>query len=187
MRAGYQVNAHFGVEVFLAPYLQLRRDSLRTLEVNVSRTGTSASTPSYAESTGISGDPGGFSAHVRFFDRTPLVLRVWVGAVWAGAGTSAGGVFQNGPRTLTNDYAHRSDNTLFWSPLAGLEVRFGYRFSRLLSADIGIACMIVDVPRTLPETGGAVADPTVTLPEGPAFRGGAAWWFPVTGAIRFDL
>jgi len=101
---------------------------------------------------------GGFSAKLVFFDRTPLTLRLWGGF---GSGSVAG--------------------TGFWSAVAGPEVRLGYRISKTLVLDAGVALLVFGVPQT----------PGYILAEDGSVRhitaGGLGIAVPVTGGLRADL
>lgn len=124
---------------------------------------------------------------MRFVERTPLVLRLWAGAARGYAFTSAGGRFPDAPPDTTGHYDHVNQSVPFWAPVFGPEVRFGYRFSRALAMDVGVGALVMTVPRTDAETGSAAQDQEDLLPPGPAFDGGAAWFFPVTLGLRWDL
>lgn len=101
---------------------------------------------------------GGFSGKLEFFDRTPLTLRLWAGfGSVAVAGTGA------------------------WTAVAAPEVRFGYRVSKTIVVDVGVAVFAFSVPQT---AGYVLAEDG--LPRH-ITNGGFGLAVPVTGGLRADL
>jgi hypothetical protein len=185
VRGGYMFGNRFGLELFLVPFMYLNHEATRTVTVRIDT--ATATAPGYVDAADVGATFGGVSAHVQFFERTPLILRLWAGAVRGSAYARSGGRFPDAPPDSTGHYDHGNLSQSFWSPVFGPEVRFGYRFSRGVSMDAGIAALVMTLPSTIAETGTAIQDQRVQLPPGPAFKGGAAWFFPVTLAVRFDL
>jgi hypothetical protein len=178
-RLGLLLAQHVGVELFVIGG-NVPREAQRTLTVSVNGVPTTSST--YKESADVGLFAGGVSAHYRFFDRTPLTLRLWAGALRGTAWTAASGQFAGAP-----DYGHGGNSVVFYSPVFGPEVRFGYRVSRAIMADVGVAALLLFVPGTRPDTGPAVADNRVALPPGPYFAGGRGVFFPITVGLRVDF
>jgi hypothetical protein len=191
VRGGYTFAERFGIELFLVPYLFLPRASQGPVTTTVpwanNNAGAQIHATDFTSRANVGATYGGVSLSVRFFERTPLLLRLWAGAASGYIQTLAGGRFPDAPPNTTGHYDHASFSQGYWSPVFGPEVRIGYRFSRGFVADAGMAALLLQLPSSSPETGSAVQDQTVLLPPGPAFKGGTAWFFPVTVSVRWDL
>ena len=96
---------------------------------------------------------------------------------------SALGQFPDAP----SDYSHNSLAQGYWTAVLGPEVRIGYRLSRGVLMDVGVAALYMDVPQTVPDSAHAREDQRVVLPPGPAFNGGATVFFPVTLGLHYDF
>ena len=103
-----------------------------------------------SDTTSLSAPLAALSASYRFFDKTPLTLRVWAGAMRARIKHDLAGTFA-GPVGYESDAGVREvaevnqrvavfePATNVWVPLVGPEVRFGYRWGKHLMVDLGVA------------------------------------------------
>jgi hypothetical protein len=187
VRVGLRFGAVFSVELFVIPQLQMIRTSTERITVNVGSTGTMATAPAYQESALITGTSSGLSAAVRFFDRTPLTLRAWLGYIAYTESVTAGGQFPNAPAGSTGRYDSAGGSVTSDSLVFGLEARIGYRLTRVVSADIGVGVLLMSLASMAPTPRLASQDITVELPPGPQFSGGLAFCFPLSLGLRFDL
>ena len=181
IRGGYLFRGRFALELFLVPYTALNHESRRTITV-VNDSGPVTST-NYTERADQSATIGGFLAAVRFFETFPLLIRFWAGAAHGAVYTSASGQFPGAP----SDYAHDSLSQAYWTAVFGPEVRVGYRLSKGVAMDLGVAALYMDVPQTIPDSARAIQDQRVALPEGPAFNGGGTFFYPVTLGLHYDF
>lgn len=170
-RGGYQLTSGLGLEVFLG-YLAMSESMTRAIVATGETRGTqqlSFSSADARDSTNVSGPLGALSASYAFFERTPLRFRLWAGVMRARVkhglkGTFAGEV----PYAVAGmdksllveqgvDVAEPARNV--WVPLVGPEVRFGYRVSRRLVIDVGVAGFLFFGPSES-RRGGNIADST---------------------------
>jgi len=100
---------------------------------------------------------GGGSVKLQLFDRWPLTFRFMAGLA------------------LGTEYYGR-----FWSPIAGPEVRFGYRASRTVIVDVGAGALFFYTPRT-----GEVG--TIDGGQGFLIDSGIGATFPITLGLHADL
>jgi hypothetical protein len=150
VRGGYLLSPHLGVEIFFVSSMNDGRQS--------------TSGQAIAMSTSV----GGASASLRYFDRWPLTLRLAAGAV-VGSATPVAAVEQEGAQA-----------TPFWAPVAGPEVRFGWRITRAVMVDGGIGAWVFMAPKIAPVQN----PPLSTLP---GVGGGAGVLFPATIAVHADF
>lgn len=191
VRGGYMLDDRFAVEAFLVPYNIVTRTARPPVAVRMPDYGTpspytyvDATASRYDQTANFGATYAGFSGSVRFLPKTPITLRLAAGVAKGYVFTASGGRFPTSP---SGHYNHDDVTEQFWSWIAGPEIRAGYRFNRGFSIDAGIAALALSLPRTVAETGGAREDSLVILPAGPAFKGGVAWFFPVTAGVRWDL
>ena len=159
-RGGYQLTPGLGLELLLGA-LDLKETTARPI-VGSSETGDWTSTD-YEDSTQILGPLAAASVSYRFFETTPLTFRVWAGATRVTANFTNGGrfsgnaVYQPAPpaspeATPSTQYASiPEEKQRLWIPFVGPEARLGYRFSKHVSVDLGVALLIMfapDAPRT---------------------------------------
>jgi hypothetical protein len=163
-RGGYQLSRGLGIELFLG-YLQLNESMTR--RVAASADGRAVTSNDYADETKLAGPLGALSASYQFFETTPLTFRVGVGVArvtgtFSNKGTFSGEV----PNPCLDPKAPDCDGTVYrfsentsvpeksarvWMPFVAPEARFGYRFSKRLMVDLGVAVFLMfppDAPRT---------------------------------------
>lgn len=184
VRGGYMLDDRFAAEAFFVPYNVVPRTHQSQQTVNIPWVPQDATAPEYEQKAEFGATYAGFSGSVRFLPKTPITLRLMAGVARGYVFTAGGGQFPGSP---SGRYTHPDVTKQFWSWIAGPEIRAGYRFSRGFAVDAGIAAMALSLPSTIAETGTASQDPAVVLPAGPAFKGGVAWFFPVTVGVRWDL
>jgi len=153
-RAGYQLTPGLGVELGLG-YLTLKESMTRRVTASVeSRAFTSAD---YQDETRISGAFASGSASYRFFQRTPLTVRTWVGvarvkSTFANQGTYTGQVANpNDPTdvaTVSQAVSVPEQSPSIWLPFFGPEVRFGVRLGERVTLDAGVGLFLFLAPDT---------------------------------------
>ncbi len=190
-RGGYQFTSGLGLEVFLG-YLNMSESMTRAIVAEGETRGNqrlSFASPAAEDSTGISAPLGALSASYQFFDKTPLLFRLWGGVMRARVKHSLKGTF-SGDVPYTVSGANMTQNvsqpvdvvepaTNVWVPLVGPEVRFGYRISKRFAVDLGVAGFIFLGPGE-PRSGGNIGSsnrrPTilneVQSPEGVTVKPG---------------
>jgi hypothetical protein len=192
-RGGYQFTSGLGVEVFLG-YLNMSETLTRAMLVGGETRGTtklSFSSPAAEDSTSVSAPFGALSASYQFFDKTPLLFRLWGGVMRARVkhglkGTYSGDVPYGADMTQTIsqpvDVVEPAMNV--WVPLVGPEIRFGYRINKRFAVDLGVAGFLFLGPgesRTGGNIGSGDQRPTilneVQSPEGDTVK---------PGVMRFD-
>jgi hypothetical protein len=186
VRGGFYLG-RFAVEGFFTPFSAFQRNTTRRVTVDIPWVPTTATAPEYTDQTYVFTTYAGFAGSVRFLERTPITLRLAAGVARGNVTTRSGGRFPDSPPGTTGHYDHYDVVTEYWSWIAGPELRAGYRFGRGFSIDVGIAAFALHLPSTLAERGGAIQDSDVALPDGPSFKGGISWFFPVTAGVRWDL
>lgn len=184
-RGGYNLTEHLGIELFLVPVMYQVRDSRRSLTVDAG--GTPTTSDAYFERADVGATLGGVSVQYHLFEQTPLTFRLWAGAAVGYVATSAGGQFPDAPPDFARNFNLPSVSQRFWSAVGGPEVRFGYRFSKGVVMDVGLALLVMFLPSTQAQSGPAMQDQRVSLPPGPAFTGGLSWSLPFTCALHFDF
>ncbi len=153
-RGGYQLTSGLGVELFLG-YWQMKESVTRSAEAT---SDVPITAKDYEDGTRFAGAVAALSASYQFFEKTPLVFRVWAGAARVRASYTNDGTFTGITTSRTSpDQAlifqerisipEKSEN--IWLPLIGPEVRFGYRFSKALAVDLGVAGFLLFPPEAL--------------------------------------
>lgn len=154
-RGGYQLTSGLGLELFLG-YLSLSESVTRQKSASGDFPSTATA---FEDTTKLRGPAAALSASYQFFERTPLLFRVWLGAARAKADFSGSGTFRGrattvatGGQTLTYDFAEPVDipeqSPSLWVPFTGPEVRIGYRVSKRFAVDAGVAMFVMFAPTT---------------------------------------
>jgi hypothetical protein len=147
-RAGYEIGPGVGVELFFS-YMRIVEKQIRTIQARADPEIGSMTSEDYRDRTALSLPFAGLSASYRFLEKTPFTLRFWAGLARATATTSNGGNFagsyDDGMQTgSVNGYFSVPETPVkVWAPVVGPEVRFGYRFSKRWSADLGVLALFV--------------------------------------------
>jgi hypothetical protein len=147
-RAGYEIGRGVGVELFFA-YMRIVQKQTRTIQARADPEIGRMTSVDYRDRTALSLPFAGLSASYRFLEKTPLTLRFWAGIARATATTSNGGnfagSFDDGTQTgSVNGYFSIPETPVkVWAPLVGPEFRFGYRFSKRWSVDLGVLALFV--------------------------------------------
>jgi hypothetical protein len=147
-RVGYQITSGLAAEVFLG-YVSMSQSLKRAVLAKGDAT-LAFSSRSASDDTSLRAPLAALSVSYRFFDKTPLLFRIWGGAAHARVKHSLGGTFQgevpyeNGDGdSVTYELAELASvdepATNVWVPLVGPEVRIGYRLSERFAVDIGVA------------------------------------------------
>ncbi len=150
-RAGYQLTSGLAVEAFVG-YLAMSEEMTRAIVADGETRTTGKLSFSSAEahdSTSISGPLAAFSASYQFFDKTPLLVRLWGGVMRARVAHELSGTLWgqvpdpgNDPVDVSQTLTIREPKQNVWMPLVGPEVRFGYRFSKRFVLDLGVAGLL---------------------------------------------
>lgn len=162
-RGGYQISPVLGADLLLG-YLLLSESMTRKIRANVE--GSDFTSNDYEDKTKLAGPIAAVGVTARFLDKTPVTLRVWAGAgrflaSFENSGTFTGTTPNRQPILGTTNYETISvtqrmsvpeKNERIWVPLVAPEARIGYRFSKKLSADVGVALLLMFAPDT-PRTG----------------------------------
>ncbi len=153
-RGGFQVTQGLGVELFLG-YLSASESMTRK---QTARGDFAMASEDYRDTTKISGPLAALSASYQFFEKTPLLFRLWAGAArvkasFTNEGTFSGTAIQNEDPSTAVPFSVKlsvpEHATRLWMPLVGPEVRFGYRFSKSFAIDAGVAMFLLFPPETL--------------------------------------
>jgi hypothetical protein len=181
MRGGYRVTPHVGFELFLIS-ANLSTESDRTLTAP-SPNLSNLTTNHYSESADATFYAGGASVSYQLLEKTPLTFRFMAGAARGFMNLGATGVFGDHVRL-----SHSNVSESYWTPIAGPEVRFGYRFANGVIMDAGVGLLVFHVPHTEPQTGPPTGgDPMAKLPPGPSLDAGVGYCIPLTAALHFEL
>jgi len=177
VRVGYLLAPRLGLEAFALFGMFLPRERIRTVTAG----GTADASSDYDEyaNAGLAGV--GASVAYRFFERTPLTVRLWAGLTSCVETTGGDGFFSDGAH-----HVHTAQRT-YYTPLVGPEIRYGYRFARSVAMDVGLGALFYfarDVT-TSPAPDGEPYS-RLTMPPGPSVSQGLAWAFPLTLAIHLD-
>jgi hypothetical protein len=142
------------------------------------------------DDTSLSAPLAALSVSYQFFEKTPLLFRVWGGAMSARVKHELSGTFRGDVPyvddpdmtfALEQPVSVREPTVNVWVPVFGPEVRFGYRVSPRFAVDLGVAGLMFLGPSKL-RTGGNVGTtsrrPTSLKPE----EDGAVQ----PGVMRFD-
>lgn len=145
-RGGYQISPGLAAEVFLG-WLGLEESMTRTVVATGESTRTYVA-EDYEDVTKIRGPMLGLSASYQFFEKTPLLFRVWAGAARVSASTEnsatyAGEMVRTGGARaevvrFEQPMAIPEETQQIWMPLVAPEVRFGYRFGKRFALDLGV-------------------------------------------------
>jgi hypothetical protein len=107
----------------------------------------------YEDATSLEGPFAAVSLSYRLLRRTPLTARASAGFAWLAAATSNRGTFtyvDGTPAASTTPYrAHVSIDEVsrkLTTPFTSTELRLGYRFSKRVTADFGVALMLLLPP-----------------------------------------
>jgi hypothetical protein len=152
-RVGYRWTGAFTLEVLLG-YLALERSMVRKLQAQGERNAvfTSSNTHDRMSSAGLVAALG---ASYQFFHGTPLRARISLGVHRSRVRASIDGVFDGSVPTSTSPdgfvtYADRlqldEDDQIIWIPFVAPELRFGFRLTRQLTIDAGLAVWFLFAP-----------------------------------------
>ncbi len=157
-RGGYEITKGLGLEVFLGA-LYMKEKMTRVVHLTSEFTSQHGPWTSDAaqDTTQLLGPAAAVSASYRFFDKTPLTLRVWAGVTRVRAIFGNSGYY-TGPdstgQSISTDVSVPEESPHVWMPFGGPEVRIGYRFSKHVSVDLGASLLVMLAPDT-PRTGSA--------------------------------
>jgi hypothetical protein len=178
-RGGYQLTSGLALEVFLG-FVHLSESLKRAVVTQGERqagTELSFSSDAASDDTSLSAPLAALSVSYQFFDKTPLLFRVWGGAMNARVKHDLSGTFRGDVPyvddpdmtfALEQPVTVREPAVNLWVPVFGPEVRFGYRVSARFALDLGVAGLMFLGPSKL-RTGGNVGTtsrrPTSLQPE----------------------
>jgi hypothetical protein len=148
-RGGYQLTSGLAIEVFLG-FVSMSESLQRALVAQGETQGDttlSFSSSDAKDDTSLTAPLAALSVSYQFFEKTPLLFRVWGGAARARVKHELSGTFSGDvPDTSSGDavplsqFVEVSEPALnVWIPMVGPEVRFGYRLSKRFAVDIGVA------------------------------------------------
>lgn len=166
-RGGYQLTSGLAIEVFLG-FLQMSESMTRALLAPGETQGDtklSFSSNDARDDTSLTAPLAALSVSYQFFEKTPLLFRVWGGAARARVKHQLSGTFSGDvpdmsggdPYPLSRAVEVDEPAMNVWIPLVGPEVRFGYRFSTRFAVDIGVAGFLFLGPSE-PRSGGSHDD-----------------------------
>jgi hypothetical protein len=178
-RIGYLLSPHLAIEVATGGLALPHRT---TRSASASFEGAPISAPTYQEDADWGASFWALSIARRFFDRTPLTVRLWTGVAFATTSVSGAGFFDNG-----NNYYSQGNGASYATPLVAPEVRVGYRLGRNVMVDVGVAAFFFYVRPLSPLPTTTVVFGDSPLFPGPTFARGLGWTFPITGAVHLDI
>jgi hypothetical protein len=141
LRAGYSLLPQLALELN-GGYLRVSERSIRQVTTVNPETSTFTST-NLDDRVTLKGPFAAVSASTRFFERTPLTLRLSTGVAWLDAELSNEGSFTSEAQKISGPLSIDEPDRLLVTPFAATELRFGYRFTRHLSADLGASLMLL--------------------------------------------
>jgi hypothetical protein len=150
LRPGYTVARGLGVELS-AGFLWLSESMTRNIAFpSVEGTGLVTSSD-YRDETTLFGPLGALGASYRMLHKTPVTARLSAGLAFLTSRSSNSGTFAGRTRDGSEPFISRTsvpevDQSLL-TPFLSLDLRAGYRFSPLISADFGVALMVFLPPR----------------------------------------
>ena len=162
-RGGFEFAKGLGVELFAGYFSLSASEKRRVVASGEQQVGTLYS-DNLADTTSVNAPTAAVSASYRLLDKTPITLRLWAGATRATIRTTNAGDFvgtytsaasgmtaaASGPIAAHVSVPEVTQN--IWIPIVGPEARFGYRFSKRFSADLGVAVLWA-FPGSNPRTG----------------------------------
>lgn len=145
-RGGFQITPGFAAEAFVG-YLSMSNSLTRNLVTEgEKRTPTLLyHSTNVLDTTSVSAPMGALSVSYRFFEKTPLIFRLWGGAMRARVKHNVSGTFFGTVPDPDGDGEVNQKVTVFeparsvWVPMVGPEVRVGLKISRRFSVDLGVA------------------------------------------------
>jgi hypothetical protein len=141
LRAGYSLLPQLAIELN-AGYLRVSESSVRQVTTIDGET-SSFTSSNLDDRVSLKGPLAAVSASTRFFERTPLTLRLSAGVAWLNAELSNHGTFASRSQGISGPLSIDEPDQLLVTPFAATELRFGYRFTRHLSADLGASLMLL--------------------------------------------
>lgn len=154
-RGGYEITKGLGVELFLGALYLKEKMTRHFVIIGEYGTDKNWTSTDYQDSTQFFGPAAAASASYRFFDKTPLTLRVWAGAARVKATFTNGGNFTGTAQSngvdvpgVTAFVSVPEQAARLWMPFGGPEVRIGYKLSKHLSMDFGAAVLLFFPPDT---------------------------------------
>lgn len=159
-RVGYMLPNRIAVEL-LGGYLSLSERMTRRITGLGDANSPTFSSTDYLDQTTLSGPLAELSGSYRLLDkRTPLTARIGMGVAVLTSSTSNGGTFAGSVTNPDTGQASTASRAVsipeaqqhLVTPFGSTELRFGYRFSKLVSADIGVALLVL-VPPDAPRAG----------------------------------
>ena len=175
---GYKVTSHVGVELYVL-FAFLKRGSVGTASTNVPWPPGTASTPSYSQDTQLTTSAAGGAVRYRFFDHTPLTLRLLAAVARETAVANAGGTFYATTATAVSSRSPIGRSTRTTGRPSQGRIRFGYEFRPGMTFDVGLGVLLFAAPSTRSDTNPPFHDTQATLPPGPWFAGGLGCIVPL--------
>jgi hypothetical protein len=144
LRGGYEFAKGLGVELFAGYFSsgakQTRSVTLTSADVEI-RSG--AYSNDYKDETKLKAPFAALSVSYRFLEKTPVTVRLWLGAARGAVTTSNAGTYSGVagaammPFSVPLSIPETSQSV--WIPILGPEARFGLRVSKALTVDLGAA------------------------------------------------
>jgi hypothetical protein len=165
VRVGYLATSRLALELGVS-YLSISEAMTRTVRGQGEPSSPSFTATDYRDSTRLRGPLGMFSVSYRMLRKTPLTARIGGGVARLHSDTRNSGTYSgeivnhdlDERQTLSMPVSIGEASRSFFVPFASTELRFGYQFSRVFSADIGAALTIFfppEVPRGGTDTAGS--------------------------------
>lgn len=155
-RGGYAIVGGLGLELALG-YVSISESMTRRMRAEGEPQVTELYSERFDDSTRLAGPLAALAASYRLLEKTPLTFRLAVGVARLTSETEASGTFRGTARAnatspvetfdILVDIPERGES--FWAPLLAPEVRFGYRFSKAISLDLGLGALIMFPPEVL--------------------------------------
>jgi hypothetical protein len=146
LRLGYNVLPGLALELS-GGYLRLAESSVRDVtSIKPEANKSTFRSIDFVDSVVLSGPFAAVAGSARFFERIPLTVRFSVGAARLAAELSSAGTFKGTEPAVTGRLDVDEGSQQLFTPFASTELRLGYRFTRHVSADLGLALMLLVPP-----------------------------------------
>ncbi|MET0793468.1 MAG: PEGA domain-containing protein [Polyangiaceae bacterium] len=150
LRVGYRAGSGIGFELS-GGYLTITEKMTRKLEAR-DDSGVAFQSLDYRDSTTLHGPLAALGVAYRALNKTPFTARATAGLAFLSSDTSNSGNFSGQsstagtPRSVSGAISIPEASQRLLTPFCATELRFGYRFSKLVSADLGGSVLLFFPP-----------------------------------------
>ena len=153
LRVGYLVTPRLGLELS-AGYMSLSESMTRSVQAQGERDSPRFTSSDYRDHTRLRGPLAALSVSYRMLKKTPLTARVGAGVARLASETTNSGTFSgsvvneqlNERQLISAPLGIAEAAHVLYVPFASSELRFGYQFNRVFSADFGAALTVYFPP-----------------------------------------